>query len=174
LENIVDAGAAADVEMGTRLDEHVCCGDYIRERRFTRVVAGEPDCDRDVVGLSTEGDREKAVDAEQQLSAAIVVRVDIRLGPQRRKALQRSIDVCKDAVSGSVRGDVLAEPFLGECSLFHVVELLYSCSMFNTASLLLGTATSRADRRGQRARRQKSPCINRIISYLADTLPGGN
>ena len=54
-------------------DEHVRGGDYVGNRMFLWIVAGDPDRERDVVGRLAEGDGESAMETEQELGSSVVV-----------------------------------------------------------------------------------------------------
>ena len=57
----------------TRADEHVGGSYDVGNRMFPRVVSGDPDCDRDVVGGVTVSNGEGAMKTEQQLCSSVVV-----------------------------------------------------------------------------------------------------
>lgn len=72
--DVSDCAATAEIDVGAGADEEVGCGDDIGDRGVARVVLCEPDCDGDVVGRAPECDGKEAVETEEKLGAAIVVR----------------------------------------------------------------------------------------------------
>lgn len=74
IRNIVYLAATTDVDVFAGPDEHVIGGDDVDDRWLARVVPSYPERDRDVVRGATVGYGQQAVETEQQLGAAVVVR----------------------------------------------------------------------------------------------------
>lgn len=72
--DVFDCASTAGIDVSAGTDEEVWGGDDIGDRRVARVVLCEPDRDGDVVGRAPEGDWEEAVQTEEKLGAAIVIR----------------------------------------------------------------------------------------------------
>lgn len=72
--DVIDVTTPAEVDLLARADEHVWGGHDVGYRVFLWIVSGEPDRDRDVVCGLAVGDGESAMDTEQQLGSAVVVR----------------------------------------------------------------------------------------------------
>lgn len=60
--------------MGALADEEVGGGDDVDDGGLSGVVACDPECDGDVVRSASERDGEEAVETEEELGAAVVVR----------------------------------------------------------------------------------------------------
>ena len=65
--------STADIDVRTCSDEHVICRDDISDRRSAGIVSWKPSRNWDVVRGATEGYREKAMDAQQELGPSVVV-----------------------------------------------------------------------------------------------------
>ena len=84
LLGVLDVASAADVDVSSRPDKHVCRGDDVGDGGLPGVVSGDPDGDGDVVGCVSERDREQAVHAEQQEGAPVIERWGGSAGPVQR------------------------------------------------------------------------------------------
>ena len=73
IADVVDETAPASFHVGARTNEHVAGRHDICYGRTAGILSGNPDRDRDVVGCSTEDDGKEAMQAEQKLSAAVIV-----------------------------------------------------------------------------------------------------
>lgn len=71
---VLELASPTDVDVFTGPHEHVACGHDIRDRGLARVIPSYPEGDRNVVRGGAVGDGQQAVQTEQQLCAAIVVR----------------------------------------------------------------------------------------------------
>lgn len=60
------------VHLRTGAYKHVASGDDVSDRGPLRVFPGKPYCDRNVVRRSTKGYREKTMQTEQELCAAVI------------------------------------------------------------------------------------------------------
>lgn len=78
IAEVVDETAPANVHVRCGAYEHVACGHDVCDRRGARVLSGDPDGDRDVVGRAAEGNWKEAMETEQQLGPAVVVGCDSR------------------------------------------------------------------------------------------------
>lgn len=114
--HVIEIASAADLDVFRRLDKHVACGDDIDDGRLAWVGEGEPDGYGDVVAGAAEGDGEEAVEAEQQLGAAVVVRC---VGRVRVSTLGEGMTdcICQSWVgwTGSVREPCRHRNRAGNC-----------------------------------------------------------
>lgn len=74
VEDVREGAPAAELDVLAGADEDVAGGDDVGDGRVAGVVACEPDGDGDVVGGAPERDGEEAVQAEEELGTAVVVR----------------------------------------------------------------------------------------------------
>lgn len=71
--DVFDLAASTDVHVLARSDEHIISGHNVRDWWLARIISSYPHSDRYVVARSTVGDRQKAMQTEQQLCPAVVV-----------------------------------------------------------------------------------------------------
>lgn len=112
--SVLELASPADIDVFAGPHKHVTCGYDICDRGLARVIPSYPEGDRNVVRGGAVGDGQQAVQTEQQLGAAIVVRVDVCLGTDGGEAGEGGVDVRVDGVGGVVDGGVLAQPALCE------------------------------------------------------------
>lgn len=129
--SVLELASPADIDVFAGPHKHVTCGYDICDRGLARVIPSYPEGDRNVVRGGPVGDGQQAVQTEQQLGAAIVVRwrrgqrarrvgvcgrltVDVCLGADGGEAGEGGVDVRVDGVGGVVDGGVLAQPALCE------------------------------------------------------------
>lgn len=70
---ILYLASSADIHVGTGADNHVGGGDDICNRGLSGVLPCEPYGDGNVVRRAAVRDREKAMEAEQELGAPVVI-----------------------------------------------------------------------------------------------------
>ena len=73
MAEVLKKGPPAYIHLWARADKHVTGGNDVSQRRDTRILARDPDRYWDVVGGASKGYRKQAVEAEQELRAAIIV-----------------------------------------------------------------------------------------------------
>lgn len=73
ITHVLDGTSSADIDFGAGSDEHVTCWDDKGDRRGTGIVSWKPCRDWYVVSGATEGYREKAMDAQQELGPSVVI-----------------------------------------------------------------------------------------------------
>lgn len=71
--NVIWIASTTDVNISPRLYEHVVSGDDIGDGRQFWIIPGDPESYGNVIRGISEGYRQYAMDAEQQLSSAIVI-----------------------------------------------------------------------------------------------------
>jgi hypothetical protein len=70
--DVLDVASAAYIDVFSRFNNHLIGGDDIGDRRLARVVSCDPKGDGNIIGCITKGNREKTVEAEKELGAAVV------------------------------------------------------------------------------------------------------
>lgn len=70
--DVLDIASATYIDVLSRFNNHLIGRDNIGDRRLTRVVSCDPKSDGNIIGCITKGNREKAVEAEKELGAAVV------------------------------------------------------------------------------------------------------
>ena len=69
---VLDIASAAYIDVLSGFDKHIIGRDDIGDRRLARIVSCDPKGDGDVIRGISESNREKTMEAEQELGAAVV------------------------------------------------------------------------------------------------------
>jgi hypothetical protein len=123
--NVGNGGETAEIDVDTRGDEHVACRDDKDDRRVGRVVDREPDVYWDVVARISIRDGDQAMQAEEDLSAAVVEGVYRSAGTQ--------------STCGGVREGG------GDMVVYLCAVVIYACVIFEPFEGRGGHVVSRAD-----------------------------
>ena len=70
--DVLDVASAAYIDVFSRFNNHLIGGHNIGDRRLARIVSCDPKGDGDIIRCTTKGNREKTVETEKELGAAVV------------------------------------------------------------------------------------------------------
>lgn len=98
IAHVLEIASPREIDVRRLSDEHVVRGDDVDDGRLFGVVESEPYRHWDIVGHTTVGDGDCAMDAKEELSAPVVVRVDLRLRSEGRETIEDGEDVWLYAV----------------------------------------------------------------------------